>query len=186
MKSLVFAIATLAVKTLSQPVSIPVQPHLPMFTYDEDVDEWIHPNYPSEDLKEAIDEWCDLHSPEDKRDACRTIVAAKTAIALRDARKQEGALIAAFKQVPREGVHGLTPKFFETVSSIYNPEFGTCATFPQIVWTDSSHTRTRYQVPKQWHLSYTLWCVFIGLKQLWKLDTDTRHHFLLKDLPIML
>ena len=66
-KVFVLAIATLLTKALAQPISIPIQPNLPPFTYDEDVDEWVHPNYPSEELREAIHEWCATYSPADKR-----------------------------------------------------------------------------------------------------------------------
>ena len=184
-KVLLFAIATLLTKTLAQPISIPIQPNLPPFTYDEDVDEWVHPNYPSEELREAIHEWCATYSPADKRENCHTIVATNAAVALRETRKQEGALIAAFKQVPAAGLHGLTPKFFETVSSIFNVEFGMFFFgFPGLF--ANTHTRITHQVPKQWHPSYTLWYAFTDLKQLWKSDTDTQHPFLHKDLPIML
>ena len=187
----IFLFATLLAKTLAQPISIPIQPNLPPFTYDEDVDAWIHPNYPSEELKEAIHEWCTTYSPANKRENCQAIVAANAAVALRETRKQEGALIAAFKQVPEAGIHGLTPKFFQTVSSIYNVEFGMFFlrqhTITQRIHTTHTHTHTHtHQVPKPWHHSYTLWYAFTDLKQLWKSDTDTQHRFLHKDLPIML
>ena len=142
---LVFAIATLLSKTLAQPISIPIQPNLPPFTYDEDVDEWVHPNYPSEELREAIHEWCATYSPADKRENCHTIVATNAAVALRETRKQEGALIAAFKQVPAAGLHGLTPKFFETVSSIYNVEFGMFFWFSRSLRQHTRVTHIRYR-----------------------------------------
>jgi hypothetical protein len=140
---LTFAIAARTILTATaQPISIPIQPSLPSFTYNEDVDEWIHPVYPSDELREAVLKWCAMYSPSSKREACHQIVASKAAVALREARRQEGALLAAFKRVPMTGRHGITSRFLDIVSPIYNAEYGTEQMAPLL------HSLVRFHRPQ--------------------------------------
>lgn len=139
----VYVLAFLSTRSYSQLISIPIQDVLPHFTYEESPDEWIHPAYPSEKLKNAIHKWCSQYGEKGKFDACLQITSTKAAVALRESRRQEGALLAQFKGVPTTGQYGLTPNFFQIVSQIYSPEFGTENMAPLL------HSLVRFHRPQK-------------------------------------
>ena len=95
---------------------VTVDEHTHTFTYECDADRRLDSPELSGDLLDRGLRWCSDKGVGDPS-SCAEALVARARLHLSSARGEAG--------TPPHGQHGLTPAFFDTVSAIFKPEFGT-------------------------------------------------------------